>query len=288
MINKLSNRIFKSLYLSNRFKSEIFVCDETKNPTGSHKDRSFSVWLKKIKSEQKCATGLVISSSGNAAASAAYFAQKHRLPLVIFLARNVAPDKLAKIQNVIQRTGLIKIRLVKQPKFEAHKYAKENHFILLRASLSDDALLGYETLAREIEKTKINFGSFFIPSSSGTLAVGLARYLKKIKPQFHLVQTARVNALVKNFDQDYELENHSLADGIVDLIGHRRPEVEKIIMDSGGFGWTISDREIKLAQLDLKKAGIVCSPTSALSLAGLRKAIKSGFEIRKLVLLIIT
>ncbi|MDD5289603.1 MAG: PLP-dependent lyase/thiolase [Patescibacteria group bacterium] len=323
------SNIFLSKFLSEKYGRKIFICDETKNPTGSHKDHSFGVWLEKIKEEGNIKDS-VISSSGNAAASAAYFARQFGLLLHIFVSEKISKEKLEKIRffadggvgNILpfRRGGLrqqseggvvignnnhpgsppaggfatppskggdsdIEIKLVARPKFEAAKAVKENDWLLLRSSINDDALLGYEFLAKELDV--INPKTIFIPSSSGTLAAGLAKFLKS-KPAFHLVQTTKVNTLVKNFDQDFVPEEKSLADAIVDLIGQRRPQAEEIITSSGGFGWVINNKEIESARAELKEAGIECSYTSALGLAGMKKAVEKNFEVREPIVIIVT
>jgi threonine synthase len=280
------SNIFLSKFLSDKYRREIFIVDETKNPTGSHKDHSFGAWLKKIK-EQGSKIDLVISSSGNAATSAVYFARQFGLSLHIFFSEKIGAEKLEKIKNFAAGDNLIKIHLATRPKFEAANMAKKNGWLWLRSSTNDDALLGYESLAKEIEEKISEIGSIFIPSSSGTFAVGLYKFLKS-KLAFHIIQTTRVNTLVKKFDNDYTTEEKSLADAIVDLIGHRKNEIEKIIKDSGGFGWTINNAEIESARSELKEAGIECSYTSALGLAGFKKALDKKFEIREPIVIIVT
>jgi len=312
------SNIFLSKFLSEKYGREIFISDETKNPTGSHKDRSFGVWLNKIKSEGSN-KDLVISSSGNAAASAAYFARQFDLSLHIFVSEKIAPKKLEKIMchsglacpasavdpesrktdvdpclagrqagseaGMTNKENNIEINLAARPKFEAVKAAKEKGWLLLRSSVNDDALLGYEFLAKELDEK--NFGTVFIPSSSGTLAAGLHKFLKS-KPAFHLIQTTKVNTLVKKFDKDFAPEEKSLADAIVDLIGHRQAQVEEIIINSGGFGWVIDNKEIEAAEEELKEAGIECSFTSALGLAGFKKALNKNFKLENPILIIVT
>lgn len=293
----MSNHIFKSSLLSAKLNQEIYIVDETINPTGSHKDRSFSVWV--AKEVAGGAKGFVVSSSGNAAASAAYWCDKFDRPLEIFVSEKIKKEKLQKIVSfchpIIKQPakqtnynfGIIKIHLVKKPIFEAFQLAKKKGFVFLRASISSQALVGYQSLAEETDIAIPNLGSIFIPASSGTLVVGLYQYLKS-RPQFYVVQTTMVNTLVKNFDQNYNPESRSLADAVVDVVGHRKAEVVEIIKNSHGFGWTISNQELKLAQDVLKQMNINCSTTSALGLAGLLKAKKEKFKIREPILIIIT
>ncbi len=293
----MSNYIFKSLLLSKKNNQEIYLVNETINPTGSHKDRSFSVWI--AKEVASGATGFAISSSGNAAAAAAYWCNKLKRPLEIFISEKIKKEKLRKIvsfchpiikhstKQINQNFGIIKIHLVKKPIFEAFQMAKKKGFVFLRASISTQALVGYQSLAEEINTALPNLGSIFIPASSGTLVAGLYQYLKS-KPQFHVVQTTVVNTLVKDFDQYYTKESKSTADAVVDVVGHRKKEVVEIIKSSRGFGWTISNQELKLAQDELNEINVYCSATSALGLAGLLKARQEKFKIKEPLLIIIT
>jgi len=64
--------------------------------------------------------------------------------------------------------------------------------------------------------------------------------------------------------------------------------VVEIIKSSGGFGWAINNDEIKEARAELFGAGIECSYTSALGLAGLKKAQKKNFEVKEPIVILIT
>jgi len=72
--------------------------------------------------------------------------------------------------------------------------------------------------------------------------------------------------------------NHSIAGAIIDNIAHRKEKVADLIKQSGGAGWIVTDEEIKEAMKLVKQTtNLEISPNSALSVAGLKKAIANGF-----------
>ena len=113
---------------------------------------------------------------------------------------------------------------------------------------------------------------------------------KKI-PQIHIVQTPQVHVLTDAFFDVYTptKSGQSLASAIVDKIAHRREEVTEALKNSRGHAWIGDDAEIKNAIMLAKKLeNISISPNSALALAGLIKAVKSGWEFSGPVVCIFT
>ena len=81
----------------------------------------------------------------------------------------------------------------------------------------------------------------------------------------------------------------SVASAIVDKIAHRKDNVVEVIKYSGGSGWIANDDEIKDAiSLVKKTTSIEISPNSALSVAGLKKAVENGFIFEGRVVCLIT
>jgi threonine synthase len=71
------------------------VKDETRNPTGSFKDRMLSVGISRAKELGK--TTVAVQSSGNVAAAAAAYAAKAGLEAKVFVPRSVPEEKLSQI-----------------------------------------------------------------------------------------------------------------------------------------------------------------------------------------------
>ncbi len=273
---------------------EVFLKREDLHKYQSHKGRSIPTMIKNYaKAGYK---QFVISSSGNAALAAALATSQHNknnpgkeIKLTIFVGEKIDQTKLTKIKSLItDHCSLISAERPKQAAFQAEKENPET-VKNLRQSTDDLALEGYISLAQELCKIE-NISAIFLPTSSGTTAEALANYFvennKKI--QLHIVQTNFCHPIAKNFDEE-DLEKSSLASAIVDNVAHRKNKVVELIKQTGGFGWIINDNEIIEAQKLVKiTTGIEISANSALSIAGLKKAAKSGFDCGEVVACIIT
>ncbi len=75
---------------------QLWMKDESKNPTMSHKDRLCSLIISKALAEK--APGITISSTGNQGAAAAAYAAVAGLPCVIFTTSNVSPSMKTLMQ----------------------------------------------------------------------------------------------------------------------------------------------------------------------------------------------
>ncbi|HSF16147.1 MAG TPA: threonine synthase [Vicinamibacteria bacterium] len=76
--------------------SNLFLKDESRNPTGSFKDRMLAVGVSRAVELGK--STIVVQSSGNVAAAAAAYAAKAGLRAKIFVPRTVPEEKLLQIQ----------------------------------------------------------------------------------------------------------------------------------------------------------------------------------------------
>ena len=261
----------------------ILLKREDFNPTGSHKDRGLvfqiSAHLQAGRKE------FVISSSGNSSISAINLLRNRKEKLHVFLSENISDEKFSRLKKIfpnLEKKGSefenFIFHFTKKPLSKAFLFAKENNLTFLRGSTDKYGYEGFKTIGYEIEGE--DFDSIFIPTSSGTTAKGIYEGLNLKKP-FHIVQTTKVNTLVQEFDKDYEKSQDSIANSIVDRVGHRKVDVKKIIEETNGTGWAISDKEIMQAQEILKREGIETSNESALTIAGIKKAKEKGWEIKK-------
>ena len=276
-------------------KFGLYLKREDLHPHGSHKGRSIPIMIKKY--HQDGWNNFCISSSGNAAISAAMtsneYNKKNRrqpLSLKIFVGKNINPKKLQILKKLTNKN--ITLKKTDNPKQSAFQMEKNKLAKNLRQSTDDTALIGYAGLAKELAKIK-NLNAVFIPASSGTTAQALHQEFIKLKlnPQIHIAQTPQVHVLADAFFDAYTPaeRGHSLAEAIVDKIAHRREEVTEALKNSRGHAWIGDDAEIKNAIMLAKKLeNVSISPNSALALAGLIKAIKSGWEFSGSVVCVFT
>lgn len=272
--------------------ASVYLKREDLHPHGSHKGRSIPIMIAKYADEDH--TNFVVSSSGNAAISAAKtingfnanFKDRRPLNLVIYIGPNINPDKLAELKTLTNEQVVLKN--VINPKQEAYLADKNGEAKNLRQSTDDVALVGYADLAEELSHVP-NLSAVFVPTSSGTTAQGLHEGFKKmgLTVEIHIVQTASVHPFIESAVA--KPETPSLATAIVDKIGHRKDKVAKTLAESRGAGWIVTDAEIIDAINYMKaKHNVSISPNSALSVAGLKKAAHSGREFHGSIACLIT
>ena len=276
----------------------VYLKREDLHQYGSHKGRSIPLMIKTYAKDG--IREFVISSSGNAALAAIRIIAQHnknnpskKINLTIFVGKNILNDKLNTLeQDVRSLKSEVQLIQVPRPKQTALQYEKEHGAKLLRQSTDDLALAGYKELADELNKIK-NLQAIFIPASSGTTAQAMGEAFQTLgqDPQIHIVQSQACHPIVdyvRNTKETLSI-SPSIASAIVDRVAHRKEAVANIIVRSKGGAWMVSDDEIREAiKLVKQTTSVNISPNSALSIAGLKKAVVSGFSFSAPVVCLVT
>lgn len=276
---------------------KIYLKREDQHPYGSHKGRSIPLMMKHyIKREG--IRDFVISSSGNAALAAILFTEKHnqnnpdkQIALRVFVGEKIPEKKLSLLQSPISNhQSLITIEQTGRPKQQAFQLGKSDSVVFLRQSTDDLALEGYVDLANELYKIP-NLAAVFIPTSSGTTAQAVAETFaeKKRIPQVHIVQTQACHPIATALDIASDSTDVSIAGAIVDNVAHRKQAVVDTVQKTSGNAWVPTDEEIKAARkLVRETTKIDISSNSALSIAGLKKALYAGLSFDGPVVCLVT
>lgn len=270
--------------------SSLYFKREDLHPYGSHKGRSIPVMI-----EHYLAAGdtrFAISSSGNAALAAALYIQEKNqsrgnetpVTLDIFVGNHVAPRKLQKIQTIADAHPKTIRILIKERPLQALTQATQDGARSLRQSTDDEALVGYESLAKELasDAASKKIAAVFIGTSSGTTAQALADYFlrNKLPIQIHIVQTSSCHPLAEIFETYDGPDERSIADAITDITGHRKSALIPLIENTAGKGWIATNADVEAAQeLVEKYAGMAISSNSALSVVGVMKAVYTSHRI---------
>ncbi|MFA5211011.1 MAG: PLP-dependent lyase/thiolase [Patescibacteria group bacterium] len=281
--------------LNDFLKIDIYLKREDLHHYGSHKGRSIPLMIKKYFKEEKIKK-FIISSSGNAALAAIFAVQNHnsnneeKIQLSIFVGKNINTEKLKRLNVLIENDKNIILKQVNNPKQEAFKTEKQNFqnekTKFLRQSTDENALIGYQELAEELINIP-NLKAIFIPTSSGTTAEALGNSFEEMKkhekikeiPEIHIVQTTSCFPIAQEIFKQKITKEKSLADAIVDKIAHRKNKVLEKIKNSQGSAWIINNEEIKKAQeLIAENCDLAISNNSALSFAGLLKALENNWK----------
>jgi|GEM_PF-244914 threonine dehydratase len=227
------------------------------------------------------------------------------ITLEILAGKNINTKKLAKLQVLKDEHILVSVQ--DRPLQMLFQKTKVPNVRSLRQSTDPVALEGYTSLARELADIP-DLEAIFIGTSSGTTAQALAQYFlkngqnvnnkdnnknnknkentRKTAVEIHIVQTPSCHPIVTMIHRNAtDATNEiSIADAIVDRTAERASVLAPLIEKSGGTGWTADNESIKIAQEIVRKhtghpgdhGGLIISPNSALSVAGLMNAVYTG------------
>ncbi|EKD62208.1 MAG: hypothetical protein ACD_52C00270G0001 [uncultured bacterium] len=243
---------------------------ETANPTGSVKDRGVShqVWQATAKGYTK----FCISSSGNAAISAATYVSLAGGVLDAFVSPKINKAKLARL------TGKnVHVHISNRPISDCIHLAKQTGAFNLRPSTDPNGWVGYTSIAYELDFKLGKVGSVFVPVSSGTLFLGLAEGFAKIGylPQLFVVQSTYCNLIAGQFDSKIKRTTSSVADALVAKTTMLKPRIVSFVKKSKGTGYVVTDGEIKEAWRYLYNKNLATSYEGAACLAAYQKAVKT-------------
>lgn len=253
---------------------------EDQNLTGSAKDRALPYQIENLKKQHF--TSAVISSTGNAAISAAYFCQKNQIELTIFLSTKIKPEKLSLLKRYSAE-----IILTQKPISQAIKFAKKNHSYLLRQSTDPSALIGYQQIAIELINQLPQITSIFIPIGSGTTLLGIS---SKLPPSIKIfgAQSAANCSVSKKFDQQYQPETRLITDALSAKFLPQKQKIVQTINESNGFSFTIQNKEIISTHQFLQSKNISTSLEGALAFSAYQKSIKNNFDIGQFPVILLT
>lgn len=254
------------------------------NPSGSVKDRGVLYQLQK--GLELGIKEFTITSSGNAAISACYWAERLNLKVFVFVSEKINKKKLQKLKGYTNA----EVILSKKPISDSLRHSKSNNTYYLRASTDPNGFFGYKSLAKELDLQMGRVGSIFIPTSSGTLSFGVMKGFEDLGylPQLHVVQTTACNFIAKEFDKNFISSEKSIADALVAKTSMLKSDLSILIKESKGSGWIVEDSEILEAWDYLKNNAITSSYEGAATLAAVNKANLKKFQVKIPIVCILT
>lgn len=263
------------------FDEQVILKREDQNPTGSLKDRGMAYLISWA--YQTGLKSVVLSSSGNAAISAAAYCNLVKIDLSVFVPVAINEKKLKKVEE----QGVKFFRGLK-PVSEAIKFAKDNNCLNLRPSQNDFGSEGYQTIAFELAGSQGKIEDLFLPVSSGVAVSGIAEGFRKLgfMPRLHVCQPAAICPIASVFDKNYLPERKNLADSLVARYVPLKKKIVNLIKESQGTGWVIESKRIISAQKILQERGIITSNEGALALSAIFKSKERGWNLGKTVCLL--
>ncbi|MGK4585844.1 threonine synthase [Kitasatospora sp. HPMI-4] len=258
----------------------VFIKDESRNPTWSHKDRMNRCTVSAAAAIG--APGVIVASSGNHGASAAASAARAGLRCVVIAGPEPPPAvdaflnaygavvlpvpweaRWPLMRQIVDRTGLHPVSNLTTT-HTGHAFGPE----------------GYKTIAYEIHQDIGVPAAVFVPTAYGELIFGIWKGFTELRrlglterlPRMYACQPAAAAPLAKAMRQGAPAAHVTVepteAYSIVSPVSGYRGVVA--VQDSGGRVLELSEAQLEAAHKSLARNGLWTELSSAASLAGLR------------------
>ena len=271
--------------------TDLYLKDETRNPTNSYRDRAAAL-LTSNAMDLQCDT-LICATNGNLGASLAAYSAKAGLTCHVIVPKIVDVGKLAQMlayDAVIEESGEILDDSIRK----AEALAKETGWYQATAELNPLALEAQKTISYEVTE---QFGVpewFVVPMGSGGTIYSIWKGFQELKkfgitnslPKMVGVQPEGCASIAKTFMEGRskltKTPNPSTRALAVLVAEPLQGELAiKALQESGGLALTVSDSEIFAAELQIAKLeGMFAEPASSATIAALKELVAEG-KMRK-------
>ena len=259
----------------------VFIKQDQLFPTGSYKDRGASVLISKVK--ELGIEEVVEDSSGNAGAAIAAYCARAMISCHIYVPDNTSPGKLAQIQ--LYGAELHKIPGTREHTAQAAVLAAEKVYYASHA-WNPFFFHGTKTFAYEVSE-QLGWRSpdtVILPVGNGTLLLGACIGFKEMlqariidrMPRVIGVQAENCAPLYRAYRQNLAEvppaeTKETLAEGIAIARPIRGHQIIDAVRQTGGEFIAISEDEIRKALVEICGQGYYIEPTSAATIAGIKK-----------------
>jgi threonine synthase len=279
---------------------DLYIKDESRNPTGSHKDRlNLCTVSAAVLSD---APGVTVASSGNHGAAAAAYASRAGLPCVLFITEATEPQILRMVmaygaavvplprplrrpimRELVDKTGFHPASSITET-HTGHPFGPE----------------GYKTIAYEIYQQLGGRlpGAVFVPTGYAELLYGIWLGFRELRdigqagppPQLFACEPSAGaplrEALMKNKAVAQVVEKPTAAYSIV--VGANSYRGVLAVQESEGEALALTDQEMFAAQAALGRQGLWAELSGAVGLAGVKQAIEMGIRFEGPVVCLMT
>jgi threonine synthase len=268
------------------------IKDETRNPTGSFKDRMLAVAISRAK-ELGLST-VAVQSSGNVAAAAAAYAAKAGLKAKVFVPRSVPEEKLTQI--LMYGADLFRIdEASPSAVFELMDEAARRfdwHVVATTALYNPFTLEGSKTIAYELRFDVPDW--LVVPVGGGGNLGSLWRGFRELKalgaierlPRLVGVQAEGCAPFVDAIHLGLSWREaarrrwpriRTICGAIADDVVFDAHIAVPALVESGGVAVAVSDEEtLEAEKLLAATEGLFVEPSSATAVAALRKLVERG------------
>lgn len=282
------------------FDGAVYVKDESRNPTWSHKDRYNLCAV--AAAHFAGAPGVVVTSSGNHAASAAAYAARAGLPCIALVSHQTPPA----VQRFVAAYGTAVVAVPRQARWTLLAHIAEHLGYHPVSNMTTPhtghpwGAEGYRTIAFELFaqlKGQIP-DAVYVPTGYGELLFGLAKGFGELRDLRHTGSVPQMVACEP--DARAPLAQSMLAGRPITNVPDRPTDAYAIgvtvasrrgmaaLQTTNGFALPLCDDAMRNAQAALGRAGMWAELSAAASLAGLREAVRQGRQTRGSAVCVVT
>ena len=268
---------------------DLWVKDESPNPTASFKDRASAVVI--ARAAEIKADVIVTASTGNAGAALAGMAAAVGVKAVIFAPRSAPPAKIAQLLIFGARVLLVEgtydqaFDLSIRATQEFGWYNRNTGYNPFTAEGKKTAAFEiWEQVLRHLPEKRKPL-TIFIPVGDGNIISGVYKGFRDLRALGWLSQMPRImgvqsegsaaisNAFQRGDEDIRAVSADTLADSISVDLPRDGVRALRAVRETGGSYVTVPDKDILSAIADLGSVGIFSEPAAATAYAGLVKAL---------------
>jgi threonine synthase len=269
--------------------SNLYIKDESKNPTGTFKARGLAAAVSKAK--ELGIEKVIIPTAGNAGGAMAAYAARAKIKALIYMPKDTPRANIEESRIAGAEVVLVDGLISDAAGMAGEKARAEGWFDLSTFKepyrLEGKKVMGYE-LAETFDWTLPDV--IVYPTGGGTGLVGMWKAFEELealgwlnntkRPRMVSVQAEGCAPVVKAFEAgasfcDFWLNAHTLASGLRVPKSFADALILEILRESKGIAVAVSDKAILEAQSKIgKMEGIFPAPEGAATLAALDKLVQ--------------
>jgi len=253
-------------------------------PTGSYKDRGATVLISKVK--ELGLKKVIEDSSGNAGSAIAAYCARAQIECDIYVPQTTSAGKLVQIQaygadlkrveGSREKTAQVAMEAASRIYYASHCW---NPFFLHGTKTFAFEIweqMGWK--APDVLVLPVGHGTLFLGAYMGFRELKEAGMVRRI-PRLVGVQSASCAPLYQAFKKGWREtrpieKKETMAEGIAIAEPIRGRQILEALRNSDGEVLTVTEREIEGAMKEMGRRGHFIEPTSAATVAGLKKYLK--------------
>lgn len=279
--------LVKSKNIGPELGIDLYIKNDTLNPTGSFKDRPVGVAINKAL-ENKADT-VVCASTGNLAAAAAAWSAKANLKCIIYVPKEIERGKVKQIEaygaEIVEIDGSYDYA-----NLIANEIGEKYNYVVPNANYRPYYKEGSKTIAFESAEQlgwELTDASF-VPLGSGALFSQIYKGFKELEKlglinsdtRMFGVQGKGASPIIDALENG-EIKPVKHPNTIAKSIAIGNPgngyQALNVIKQTNGWGYSLSDEEIVSGMKELaKKEGILAEPVGGAVIAGIKKCVEDG------------